>query len=183
MIIGISGKAQSGKDTLCKYLQSELAKRAIPSQRLAFADELKRVIGKELFDLSHDQMYTSEGKEEIDLRYDLTPRDILQRGGDIGRNLYPDIWAESALRQATNPVTTYIITDMRFENEWALVTQHDGYTVRLERPSVIIPQGADHASEVGLDHIPPKVWDAIYLNEKSLADLARFATSLVERWS
>ena len=41
MIVGISGLARSGKDTLFKFLSEKLKNSNISSKRLAFADELK----------------------------------------------------------------------------------------------------------------------------------------------
>jgi hypothetical protein len=125
LIIGISGKAQSGKDTLCQYLRMAFAQKGIRSQRIAFADELKRVIGQDLFDLSHNQMYTSEGKTIVDPRYDLTPRYILQHAGTLLRQVYDDIWVELALRQTKNNDWVYIIPDVRFENEWGTIASQD----------------------------------------------------------
>ena len=40
-VIGISGLARSGKDTLFQFLSGKLKEDNISSKRLAFADELK----------------------------------------------------------------------------------------------------------------------------------------------
>ena len=42
MIIGITGLARCGKDTFCKYARQHLKSLNYESQRLAFADELKK---------------------------------------------------------------------------------------------------------------------------------------------
>ncbi len=64
MIIGISGKANSGKDTVADYLVSQYK-----FTKVALADPLKRFL-MEIFDFSEEQLWgPSEKREEPDKRY------------------------------------------------------------------------------------------------------------------
>ena len=57
MIIGIAGKARSGKDTFALMLVEELNKRYYPPfVMMAFANELKTRC-QEAFDLSYEQLW------------------------------------------------------------------------------------------------------------------------------
>jgi hypothetical protein len=64
MIIGISGKANSGKDTAADYLAKQYK-----FTKVALADPLKRFV-MEVFDFSEEQLWgSSEKREEPDKRY------------------------------------------------------------------------------------------------------------------
>ena len=85
MIIGIVGKARSGKDTFAEMLAEELF--TVSGKRfvlMAYAQELKLRIQRD-FDLSYDQLW-GDSKEEYDRRY------IKNRGNYIaGRRDHDEI--------------------------------------------------------------------------------------------
>lgn len=115
MIIGLLGKAGSGKDTAADYLCTHY-----DYMKVSFADPLKRFC-KDVFDFSDEQLWgPSEERNKPDPRYPvkqcagcqicefhcdhwyyLSPRQALQQlGTEWGRACYPNIWAEYALRIA-----------------------------------------------------------------------------------
>jgi hypothetical protein len=57
-IIGIMGKAHSGKDTI-----GEMLVAAQDCETMAFADKLKSIVA-EMFEIPIDELYTDEGKEK-----------------------------------------------------------------------------------------------------------------------
>lgn len=64
MIVGISGRANSGKDTVANYLVNQYK-----FTKIALADPLKRFV-MEVFDFSEEQLWgSSEKREEPDKRY------------------------------------------------------------------------------------------------------------------
>lgn len=119
-IIGISGLAGSGKDTIADHLV-----RNHGFVKIALADPLKRIC-REVFDFSEEQLWgPSEERNKPDKRYlrpgfkefpfmapqdvadvrgedtHLTPRHALQQlGTEWGRACYPNIWVEYAIRVA-----------------------------------------------------------------------------------
>lgn len=114
MIIGLLGQAGSGKDTVADILVKDHG-----FAKVAFADPLKRIC-KDVFDFTDEQLWgPSEKRNAPDERYHrgfgagqnefgdqvsspfLTPRYALQQlGSEWGRNCYPNVWAEYALRIA-----------------------------------------------------------------------------------
>lgn len=125
MIIGITGYAGSGKDTVADILVRDHG-----FVKVAFADPLKRIC-KDLFAFTDAQLWGSSSKRnEPDLRYPrehstevyhgqfciccgadlwggtpavcfLTPRHALQQlGTEWARSCYEDVWVEYALKVA-----------------------------------------------------------------------------------
>lgn len=119
MIIGVSGNAGSGKDTIADYLVERHG-----FKKVAFADPMKRFC-KEVFDFSDEQLWgASEKRNAPDPRYPwrelvhcdeyhahhdpecitlqyLSPRHALQTlGTEWGRACYEDVWVDYALRVA-----------------------------------------------------------------------------------
>jgi len=115
MIIGILGKAGSGKDTAADFMVTQHG-----FVKVALADPLKRIC-REVFQFSEDQLWgPSEKRNEPDKRYPrgvitlrerdgnisefpqyLTPRQALQQlGTEWGRNCYNNVWVDYMLRVA-----------------------------------------------------------------------------------
>jgi hypothetical protein len=101
MIIGVCGRAGSGKDTVADVLVREHG-----FVKVSFADPLKRIC-REVFDFSDEQLWGSSEKRNVpDRRYQrvpgyLTPRYALQRlGTEWGRDCYEEVWVDYALRVA-----------------------------------------------------------------------------------
>lgn len=96
MILGISGKAGSGKDAAASVLVREHG-----FVRVAFADALKRVVAQ-LFGWDDDRLWgPSERRSEPDPAWDgLTARRALQViGTEVGRALHPDVWVRATMRE------------------------------------------------------------------------------------
>ena len=95
MILGISGKAGSGKDVAAAVLVREFG-----FVRVALADELKRAVQR-LFGWDDERLWgPSERRNEPDPAWGgLTARRVLQvLGTEVGRALHPDVWVRATLR-------------------------------------------------------------------------------------
>lgn len=177
MIIGIAGKMKSGKDTAAEALVN------IGFTKIAFADHLKSVC-MHLFDMTHDQVYTLEGKETIDLRYGRTPREILQfMGTEVVRDNFPNLWVQHMWR-ACEGIENIVIPDVRFDNEAAFVALNEGVMIEIERPRLQkkgplawIKEKIGHRSERGVNR---QLLDYIVINDSSISDLHEQILDILE---
>jgi hypothetical protein len=185
MIIGLSGKAGAGKDSVGNVLE-----KTYGFKRTALADPLKKAC-KEFYDFTYLQLWgPSEERNKPDLRYPrpdgtfLTPREALQLlGTDFGRRCYPDTWIEMGIRKAQellNPSFTgtfvpkgVAITDVRFPNEIHGLKSRGAKLVRIVRPGETSLTGAaaTHVSELALDDVPLSAYDYVLDNNGPLAEL------------
>lgn len=128
MIVGITGRAGSGKD----YLFAHLA-RKYPAQRFALAD----MVRKEIEEALHVPAY--EATPLWSKPYPPEIRRLLQWWGtDLRRNEDDQYW----IRKARVALAPYIdspimvcITDVRFPNEVSLVREMEGKMVRVNAPA------------------------------------------------
>lgn len=195
MIVGVSGRKRSGKDTVAMYLGLKYG-----CNRIAFADHLK-YIAMLTWDLSFEQCYgPDEVREVVDPRWGLSPRQILQRiGTEVARNIHEDTWVRKtfstiergtrgedilypdmdAKRFVEGPASgrkdRWAIPDSRFPNEAQAIWQRGGIVVKVERPSLGVSTDL-HASERGVDDITP---DVLLVNDGTLADLFRQVDAFV----
>lgn len=180
MLIGLVGKAGSGKDSVADHL---VEKRGFSKKW--FAGKLKEVVC-DLFDLSKEQVFDTRKKEEVDPRYKMSPREILQLfGTDVCRNIYPNIWIDYLMRDyqktmrrarmargegaevgvgteakmsAGHPYAPphMVVADVRFLNEAAAIVQQGGTVWRIvcsDNPKDLGATGAAHASEMEQEKI------------------------------
>lgn len=166
-IIGVSGRAGAGKDTIAAALRRD------GFERIAFADPLKRACAI-VFGLTHEQTHGRE-KEIVDLRWGLSPRQIMQRfGTEAIRDVFgEDVWIKSMAAQiervrAEGSKRGVVIPDVRFPNEAEAVRAWGGQLWRVVRPDVAAV--AEHVSETALDRFQ---FDVTVHNTGTIDDLRR----------
>lgn len=160
-IIGITGKAGVGKDTLAMYLASKQG-----YTRRAFADPIKELLNK-LYGWKMEDWDDREWKERKSIpvtRRDgtviyLSPRQLAQwLGTEVGRNTFgEDCWIRVMERyyyhhldvEITSP--GLVIPDVRFDNEAKWIQSLGGRIIRVSRPSAAPVEA--HISEAGIDDI------------------------------
>jgi len=170
MLIGLSGKAGSGKtDGAARYLVEHYGYRAF-----AFADHLKELLAM-VFDFSAEQLH-GPLKEVPDPRLGKSPRWYMQYlGTNVFKRLYPRIWidhleADLAAFRAVYPERPAVVTDVRFRDEAEALKKLDGVLIRLERAGTGAPGGIPrHISETELDTW--KGWDYVIDNNGDLNTL------------
>lgn len=142
MIIGLSGYAQSGKDTVAERLVTEHG-----FERVAFADPIRKMVyamnpkinGNPLDELV-DEYGWDIAKQNPEVR------EMLQQLGYSARvYLGEDIWVATALRKMSDKSKRYVITDVRFLNEAGTIKVLKGKIWRVERPE--IEAANQHVSE------------------------------------
>jgi hypothetical protein len=161
MIIGLSGKAQSGKDTVGAALVNKHA-----FVRVASADALKRIA-----------MRTFNWDGEKDVR----GRKFLQDLATAVRGYDPDFWINITIqeinRQQVNLALknsstaaylqgNFVITDVRYKNEADLLKKAGAILIRIEREGIEL---FNHESETQLDNYED--FDYIISNNGSIEEL------------
>lgn len=172
LIIGVSGKKGSGKDTLANILVKKYG-----FIKRSFAEALKSGVRKD-FDLTKDH---TDGKLKelptkfINTKYHQsdgclkteywTPRDIMVEYGQFFRKFNPNYWVDSVFDNLKHidPFKNYpklirvVISDVRFKNEADRIREEGGYVARLDRKLElnIYKTISDDVSETDLDNYTP----------------------------
>ena len=179
MIIGISGKAGSGKDTAAKMLEVLYANPDISYEDFAnrryknfadilivhFADALKET-AQVLFRLGEWEVNTQEGKKTTINWIGKTVRELLQGiGQGLRDTIDPNLWVK-ILFANTKGWSNYIIADVRYPNELEAIKERNGILLRIDRKGA---GAGNHSSETALDDY--KEWDVHIENNNSIEDL------------
>lgn len=144
-IIGITGVAGSGKDTIAAHLRYRYGHRV-----LRFADPIKLAL-EVMFGLSPFVWEDRTAKEREIPWLGVSPRRLAQTlGSEWGRELvHPEVWAKVLERKLiANPGVSVVIPDVRFDNEAAMLRNYGGVVLRVLRPDA--PGVAHHSSERGV---------------------------------
>lgn len=154
-IIGITGAAGSGKDTLAEMIKDD------GWERFAYADALKHIC-MDYLGLSYNDAYTQEGKLRYNDFWGMTNREILQKiGTEAMRNGFcKDVWikiAELKLKDMLDKGKKIIVTDVRFDNEAELIEKLGGCVIKIVRNinhNGLSEKEQAHPSEMGIsDHL------------------------------
>lgn len=129
MIIGVTGIAQSGKDTVAQYLVENYG-----FTRKAFADKLKEfcyLISPELREAVDAVGWEDAKKIPVFRR-------LLQDAGHNARVVFgDDFWVNQVLEKRDEGYEeNIVITDLRYPNEFERVNWLNGWTIRVNRPSI-----------------------------------------------
>ena len=194
MIIGVTGKARSGKDTFAEMLAEELYGRTKKKFVLmAYATELKKRCQKD-FDLSYEQLW-GDDKEVEDKRYKNYPaghtkgldeepdvywtaREIMQAYGQFFRTIHYDFWVDYLFRTIEDKeYPNVIVTDVRHPNEADPVKEKGGIVIKVvsERSNKTDIHGETHISETAMDDYEA---DYVVRNDWGLSELRGSAREL-----
>lgn len=137
-LIGIAGKAGSGKDTLGKYIEEHYGYK-----RESFARPLKEALNT-MFGWTMEQWNDRAWKETILEGFSVSPRILAQTfGTDWGREtIDPNLWLKLLSRKMKFPC---VITDVRFPNEAKFIKENNGLVIKIFRT---VSPVAGHPSEV-----------------------------------
>jgi len=159
-IIGISGKKQSGKDTVASYIRDKYPDRYI---RIAFADALKEEVAK----ACNTDLATIEKEKEL-------YRPILQWWGtEFRRQQHKAYWIARWLTKVKLESDNALIVcaDVRFLNEANTIAWVGGYLWRVNRyiPRQSFEDIDEHSSETALDGY--NKFDVLIKNDTNLTAL------------
>lgn len=175
-LIGLNGRARSGKDTVGGFLQE-----AHTVATLSFAQPIRAAL-RSIFDWD-DRHFHGELKEVVIPWLGKSPRQAMQLlGTEWGRQLInPDIWltlAKMQIEQWLQKGINVVVTDVRFDNEAEMIRSLGGSIWHIYRPGPEIDSSA-HASEAGLSSMSTSDW--FIENKGTLQELKTAALYTFER--
>lgn len=174
-MIGVAGRARSGKDTIVRHL---VANYGYVQQ--SFAEPLRKFVC-ELVGI--DRRALDYVKEDVVKWLGKSPRQMLQTlGTEWGRSMVNEnIWilvgmdsAERTQRHAGKPSA---FSDVRFENEADAIRQRGGRIIHVVRPDAL--EVAAHVSEAG---VPRHESDIVIVNDGSLVELYATVDEIMGRY-
>lgn len=180
MIIGLSGYAQTGKDTVAEHLIQRYGYK-----RVAFADPIRKALYSldpkvrvaEMVGVSLANAVDSMGWEEVK-RLSSDTRELLQRfGTEVGREMFgQDFWVDQAFR-GVSKFNDIVFTDVRFPNEFRSIKTREGIIIRIVKPGTAAVNY--HASETALDN---HNFDATIVNDGSKEQLFEQVDMVIKRY-
>ena len=156
MIIGISGKKQSGKSLVATLLAKRLGNCIVVNFADAVKEEVARACNTTLAEVEKNKPFY---------------RKLLQCWGtDYRRQQNDDYWIEKWGKKVSyimdnRPLTNIIAADVRFLNEIGCIEASGGLVIRVVRPS--LPPDF-HVSETELDNYP---FDLVIENNGTIEQL------------
>jgi dephospho-CoA kinase len=163
-IIGLTGYAQSGKDTLGKYLVEQKG-----FTRVSFADGVREA----LYNLNPTfGMYSYELRKIVDsygwekAKENSEVRELLQRmGTEVGRQMFGEnVWIDLALKKAQG-LDKIVFTDVRFPNEAEAIRKLGGKIIRIEREGVNAINSHISEKPISLELVDQIIHNDFYLED------------------
>lgn len=173
-LIGIAGRARSGKDTVANFIIA-----AVGGYRYGFADPIRAMLAAGL-GVDMDDPYWRSRKEDTIPALGVSPRRLLQTlGTEWGREVInPDLWVILAHQRLLSSGPGMVLTDVRFENEAAWVRKHGGLIIHVLRSDAKNVEA--HTSEAGIGVLDT---DAQILNNGTLEELQLSVRELLRVYS
>jgi len=185
MIVGLTGKKQSGKSTIAKYLVEECG-----FIEYSIASPLKE-ISKILCGFTEQQLNTTqERKETVDLNVGISPREFLQVfGTEICRNLIPFYLPNMNLGKSKiiwvhllsqfllkNQHRNIVISDVRFPDEVDEIKDNNGIVIHIDRYMMNADKFQLHSSET-----QTLKYDYIVKNDKDVCKLLENVMEIIKK--
>lgn len=167
MLIGLTGRAGVGKDTVANHLQA-----AHGFAGYALASPIKNGL-KAMLGLTDADFEDRARKEVPHARFGVSPRRMAQTlGTEWGRQCINEkLWlmcADRVVEEAHAARVPLVITDIRFQNEADWLRSHNGILIHVLRNGVAAVES--HSSEAGVN-IDPR--DCTLMNNGTYVQLYR----------
>ena len=172
-IIGIAGRARSGKDTIAKHLVNQHG-----FLRVGFADPIKDALAA-MLRITPEMLerYKDEPFESLNT----TPRKAMQTlGTEWGRNIIDtNVWIRMLQERIYNIATLavypkIVISDVRFDNEAQAIKSWGGTVWLVERipePNIVT---VEHSSEWGINEELVTAWITNCVDDGSSLDALHY---------
>ncbi len=186
-VIGLTGAAGAGKDTVTSIIQS-----VAPYCPLSFADPIRAMLSALLIyaDETQDYLIKRELKEAKIPGIGASYRELAQTlGTEWGRIQIPGLWINIASARmagiaeqndifGSDYPARFVISDVRFPDEAEFIRQRGGVIWRVVRPGT--EPVRQHISEAGALTIEP---DACVPNHGTPADLRAQVADLLQQFT
>ena len=169
MILGLSGYAQTGKDTIASYLIEKYG-----FTRVSFADPIREALYRlnpkitvaDMRGVSLASAVDGLGWDNVKVESE-DARQLLQRmGTEVGREIFGEnFWVDQAMQKASEH-DKVVFTDVRYPNELAAILGASGAVWRVVKNGVEAVNR--HASETALDD---HIFDYIIFNNDTKESL------------
>lgn len=185
-LIGLTGRAGCGKDTIASFLCE-----AHGFVQIALADPLRDGL-KAMLGVTDEQLHRRDLKEAPIDWIGRSPRELLQTlGTEWGReHIAADLWLRVAVRRidrikASPPclhVAGIVVSDIRFENEadWLRDLGGQVWHIKGQKRHQLDGQTATHSSE---QHIPARAGEPRIYNFGTLDNLYEEVTDTLKEFS
>jgi hypothetical protein len=165
MIIGLSGYAQSGKDSTAELLCLKYGYK-----RLAFADSMRQallIINPQLDSITRVSDLVEDYGWDLAKRNPEIRRLLQVLGTDFARNMLgDDVWINIAL-SGIKSEDKIVVSDVRFPNEAEAIKKLGGTVWRINRHNHTAVNG--HTSERAMDNY---MFNYVIYNDGTLAELS-----------
>lgn len=128
-----------------------------------FAWPLKKVLG-DITSTNPNKFNDRDFKKEIDPYLRLTYGQALQDVGEsLRESIYKDIWVDALFRNF-DETSKWVITDLRYMNEFEAVADYEGLIVKVIGVEEDDGRDKNHSSEVDLDELEDHNFDFVIDN-------------------
>ena len=183
MIIGISGKIGSGKDTFANHFIKEYRKQyGVSFKNKKFGYNVKKLVS-ELTGVSLRICLSRNGKLTYLPEWGMTVGEMQQKLGTdaVRNNIHKDAWVLSLFGKYKKDVDNWIISDVRFINEADIIKSKGGILIRLEGDPKSVKKNdkrdMNHESETQLDNY--KNFDYVFQNTLPISNLDNFIKDII----
>jgi hypothetical protein len=148
LLIGLSGYARSGKDTVAELLCLNYGYK-----RVSFADPMRQalyVLSPKIDNIVRLSEYVDDYGWDVAKQNQEVRRLLQVFGTEVGRKMFGlDFWIDIALKDLSGD-TQVVISDVRFPNEADAIAKLGGSVWRINRKNHSAVNG--HASEHAMDN-------------------------------
>lgn len=182
-LVGIIGKAGTGKDTLADFFVND------NYTKMAMADPLKHIC-QILFDFTSESLWGPSEHRSPKVR-----KTLQLLGTEVARTIDPSVWVKQCNKRINaffsnkpDPFNKYITTqsptgivfsDIRFPNEASFLHERGAILIKIER-TLAHQKYKEHTSELTVNNIPDDIINYKIMNNGTLDELLKMYQLIAE---
>lgn len=186
-MIALTGPKGSGKDTVADMIYRHYTQEWYTVTRIAFADPIKDMV-QHIFDLNPHDTTQYDLFKRTTLNYQLPGylshtvegRHVVREIGMLMRSYnekqFTD-YVESKFAQGFVSRRLFVVTDLRFDNEYTMLRKHNAKIVKVTRPDYHYD---GHITERGFDD---ELVDFVIDNKGSLIELQSKVKDMMNKFN